>query len=429
VTVVVSGGRNVGVGRPRAGWPLRGLEYEQDHYPRSGVWDEQFSFSHSYTHIYKSQPWIFVLANKLARGIGRLPLKSYSLDLDTGERDRLRRHPLPILLSRPYPRGSRFRLVEHTIGSLAVFGNALWWKYRPSPGRAPVELWPLDWRRIVIRTGDTAPVEHFEYWASGGKVVMLPDDVVHFQFWSPEGITGTSPLEPLRSTLAIETAGREYAAASFRNAIRPSGALVSERGLNDTQKKELRKQIEATHSGTANAFRMMLLTGGLTWQTFSHTAEEGQTVEQRKLNQIEACAVYDIPPPLVAILDNATFSNITEQAKILYRDTFGPWLGLVEDTLGAQLLWGEPEFGESFCEFDLGEVLRADIDVRGTAYERMRSVRTPNEMRDLENLPRIDDPGADTIYVPLNYEGVGLEPQPTAPEQPAPARVPADRRQ
>ena len=174
---------------------------------------------------------------------------------------------------------------------------------------------------------------------------------------------------------------------------------------------------------------MMLLTGGLTWQTFSHTAEEGQTVEQRKLNQIEACAVYDIPPPLVAILDNATFSNITEQAKILYRDTFGPWLGLVEDTLGAQLLWGEPEFGESFCEFDLGEVLRADIDVRGTAYERMRSVRTPNEMRDLENLPRIDDPGADTIYVPLNYEGVGLEPQPTAPEQPAPARVPADRRQ
>ena len=53
------------------------------------------------------------------------------------------------------------------------------------------------------------------------------------------------------------------------------------------------------------------------------TAEEAQYIETRKLNREEVCAAYDVPPPVVHILDRATFSNITEQMRSMYRDTMG----------------------------------------------------------------------------------------------------------
>jgi phage portal protein BeeE len=57
------------------------------------------------------------------------------------------------------------------------------------------------------------------------------------------------------------------------------------------------------------------------------SAVDGELIELRKLNREEACAVYDMPPPMVQILDRATFSNIDEQHQMLYVDTLGPWLG------------------------------------------------------------------------------------------------------
>jgi HK97 family phage portal protein len=192
---------------------------------------------------------------------------------------------------------------------------------------------------------------------------------VHFEWWSPAGPRGTSPLEPLRQTLQLEDAGRRYATSSFANGIRPSGALVSPKPVIDEQREELKAEIEAIHGNPDNAFRMMLLDGGLDWKTFAHTAQEAQTIEHRKLNAIEACAVYDMPPPMVQILDKATYSNIDEQHQMLYMDSIGPYLGNIEETVAAQLLWGEPtlatavdadqnELEEVYTQFDMSELLR-----------------------------------------------------------------------
>jgi phage portal protein BeeE len=126
---------------------------------------------------------------------------------------------------------------------------------------------------------------------------------------------------------------------------------------------------------------MMLLDGGLDWKAFSHTSQEAQTIEHRKLNAIEACAVYDMPPTMVQILDHATFSNIDEQHRMLYQDTLGPVVVNLEATIGAQLLWGEPQLGvavdpedgeieNTLVAFDMDDVLRADIVKRAAAYRR-----------------------------------------------------------
>jgi HK97 family phage portal protein len=420
VTVVVSDGQAVPL-FDRKSWPLAGMEQTGRVTSARQLDLLGIDLKADYAAIYASQPWIYALVNKVTRNIARLPLRALREDPLTMHKEPLpRTHELPALISRPFPRGSKFRLVESVVGSLMIFGHALCWKYRPRPGMPPMELWPLDWSRVSIQAGKDVPIDFYEYRAARGAKALLPDDVVHFTWWSPMGLRGTSPLEPLRTTLLLEDAGRRYAVASFANGVRPSGALVTEKKLGPEAKAELRQQIESMYATPDSAFRMMLLDGGLDWKAFSHTSQEAQTIEHRKLNAIEACAVYDMPPPMVQILDHATFSNIDEQHRMLYQDTLGPVAVNLEETLGAQLLWGEPALGaaadpedgeieNTLLSFDFDDVLRADIVKRAAAYAAMRAAGgiTVNDLRRAEGKPEIDRPEANAVLIPLNMAAIG----------------------
>lgn len=372
---------------------------------------DSLGLNETYSRIYATQPWVGAVVNKLARGLARIPLKSYR-DLGEAEREYLRpratpAHPLPVLLSRPYPRGSRFKLTEFTVGQLAIYSKACWWKFRPGAGKAPVELWPMDWRYMTQTIGGKSGVEYFEYNGPAGKRRFLPDDIVLFEWWSPVGPAGTSPLEQLRLTLALEEAGRGYAVSSFAHGVRPSGAITTPATLEPEEKAELRAEINSLNAGTANAFRIALLDGGMDWKPFAHTAQEAETIEHRKLNREEVCGVYDVPPNAVQILDKATFSNITEQNKSLYRETMGPWAALLEDTIESQLIWGEPAFANTYTAFDFNQALETDLPQRAAAYRQMETILTANERRSLENRPPIgaaDDMAnpANGILYPLN---------------------------
>ena len=103
-----------------------------------------------------------------------------------------------------------------------------------------------------------------------------------------------------------------------------------------------------------------LLPPGLDWKPIGHTAVEAELIDQRRITREEVAAVYQIPPPMMGILDNATYSNIETQKEMAYSDALGPPLVLIEQTLTAALardLYGEDDV---YVEFDFGPVLRGD---------------------------------------------------------------------
>ncbi len=356
-----------------------------------------------YAEMYRSQIWVTVVVNKLARGIARLPLKVYR---DVGEeRMRVRSGGLVDLIDAPAPGWFPFRLKEATVADLLVHGNALWRIRRPRAGATPTGLNVVPWERVTVnKTADVFTIRH-----EGRTERVMAGDVVHFRWWSTGGAPdGMSPLEPLRNTLELEHEASTAALGGFRNKMRPGGALETDRTLEPDQKQELRDEIDLAYVGAANSGRPMLLDNGLKWVSHSQTNEAAQLVEHRKLTREEVAAALDIPPPLIGILDKATFSNISEQHRMLYMDTMGPPLALLEETIQAQLIRQVPEWDGVFCEFDLAEVMKGDVKERSEAYQRylQSGVMTPNELRRLENLPPVADPRADALLLPLNMQAV-----------------------
>lgn len=359
----------------------------------------------TYADLYQTQPWVYTLVGKLANAVARLPLKSYELDSQSGNRVRLRDHPLPMLLEAPSPRSTVFYLLQSIAASVLVYGNALVVTERAGTAN-PVGLWPVDWRYVTVRAGERDPVESYLYRPPNGKeVVWLPEEVMHFRLLALNNIVGVSPLMPLARTLILEDAAQRHMIATFRNGGRPSGAFVSEQPLRGPDFDRVKAEVQATYGGVDNSGRIALLHGGLDWKSISMNAVDAEVISLRKLNREEVAACYFTDPTQVGILDRATFSNVTEAHRSFYMDTLGPLLAMIESTVDAQMIRSAPAFDGTFVEFDLADVLKGDIETRFAAYMQATggvAFSTPNEVRRLENLPPVDDRGMDAVWAPMN---------------------------
>lgn len=375
----------------------------------------------SHDAIYRQQPWIRAIIDKLSHGIGRLPAKTFREATGTnGARARVRfgEHRGADLVHRPFAGGTPFLFWGRIVHDVAKEGRGYAVLLRPRPSAPPNEAVPVAFRCVRPKFGTNPDGSKvllaWEVSIGGVRRILHPDDVVVFQF--PSGI---SPLASLARTVAMEDASQRAAIASFSNGIRPSGIVSLDPGvlgqregkMTKTQLEYLRDELTTEHGGVDNRFRLAAINAAIRWTPLAHTAQEAEMIAHRKLNREEACGVYDMPPPVVHILDRATYSNIDEQHRMLYMDTMGPWLTMLEQTWNAAVYQHpahEADLGGVYLEFDLDGVLRGDLASRADAYTKLiRNGFTLNEIRGLENLPRIEHPLADAVFVPRDLLPIG----------------------
>lgn len=358
----------------------------------------------SYANLFATQWVIAAAVMRMLTWSVRVPLKVYRrTGDDSRERVREGDHPLAAAIASPWERGSRADLVQSLLGSLLVHGNSL--ERVLSGAGGSIRFDPILW-------GRAAPIKAFEKRISGWKVTedgaeesVPADQVVHLAWWSPLGPTGISPLQQLGTTVRIEEAAQRYQQGYLKNSARPPSYVKAPQGvaLDKETRDEIRASLDSL-AGAEAAGRPPLFPGGLEWLGISHNAHEAELIEQRKLTREEVAAVYQIPPPMMGILDKATYSNIETQREMSYTDSLGPPLVLIEQTLNAQLVRGLLREDDVYVEFDFGHVLRGDRlkEMQALRLAISSALMTPNEGRTALNLPQSDEEAAEALYLPAN---------------------------
>lgn len=341
----------------------------------------------AYSGIYSRQLWVYVVVSKLAKATARLPLPVY----ERNELDRPRRddHEMARLLSRPNPSMSGFDLWLWTSSTFDIYGDTFWFKRRQ--GGKVVGLFPLHPSSMTYDGGWTF---------DNGKLKMSDideNDLVIFRGFHPDNLDrGMSPLEPLRSTLENEWHARAATSSFWQRGARPGMALSHPGQLSEPAQNRLKAQMDSVAGGSDKTGVTIVLEEGMKPETMTLTAEEAQYIETRKLNREEVCAAYDVPPPVVHILDRATFSNITEQMRSMYRDTMAPRLKAFESAVEVGLRQAEWPDDDIYAEFLMDDVLRGDFETRQVALKAADHL-TLAEKRKIENLPFIE--GTDRIFL------------------------------
>lgn len=418
MTVVASGGELVNIARP-AVLPATQLRLSDNR-----VQD--------YATLVTTQPQVRTVIQFLARNIAQLGLPVYRRKSDV-DRERLSDHPLAQLIARPNSFTTRYRLFDSLVWDLAGFGNAFWLKTYAQGRHGVLRLPP----QMVTPTPPGASwmtVDSYRVRGNRGYRDFPAEEIVHFRGHNPtDPRWGSSPIESLRRTLAEESAAGIYREQLWRNGARISGylrrpAVGNQPGNAPHWSPEARARFkaewQAQYAGDGpQAGGTPILEDGMEFEKASVTPEQAQYIEARKLTREEVAAAYFIPPPMIGILDHATFSNITEQHKMLYQDCLGPWLEMIQEDIELQLLGDFPNSADVYVEFNMAEKLK------GSFEDQARSLQsavggpwmTRNEARGRMNLPQLEDPAADELVTPMNVTAGGLaSPNDTAPKSGAP---------
>jgi len=119
--------------------------------------------------------------------------------------------------------------------------------------------------------------------------------------------------------------------ALLQNSARPSGALtVKDSGtLSDENFNRLKAQIEEQYSGSSNAGRPMLLEGGLDWQQMGLSPTDMGIIEAKFSSARDVALAFGVPPQLLGIPGDNTYSNYAEARLAFWEDTALPLLQMI----------------------------------------------------------------------------------------------------
>jgi len=350
----------------------------------------------------------------IAEAAASIPLLLYD-----GEKE-IEHHPLLDLIAHPSPDQTSADFLESWYGFLLVAGNA----YVEAVGLSGRlrELHVLRPDRMKVIPGADGWPEAFEYSASGRSVRFEAEPVtgvrpiLHVRLFHPvNDHYGMSPIEAAANAIDIHNAAGSWNKALLDNAARPSGALIyaaKSGNLTGEQFARLRAELEEGFQGAKNAGRPLLLEGGLDWKALSLSPKDMDFVEAKHAAAREIALALGVPPMLLGIPGDNTYSNYQEAQRAFWRSTVLP---LVARMTKAFSSWLSPAYGG-------GVMLKADLDqVDGLSAEREALWARLNAATFLT----VNEKRAAVGYAPVDIPAPGATPEAKAGFDPSQPRVPA----
>ena len=338
--------------------------------------------------------------------------------------DELEDHPFLKLMKRPNPFESRHELLVRMYSFLLLAGQSY---LEPVllDGK-PRELFVLRPDRMTITPGPKGyPVEYIytvgqtkiKYPITGSLGKQLP--ILHVKEFHPtDDHYGFSPVEAAAISIDIHNQSNTFGKALLDNGARPSGALIYSGGegqadsLSDDQYVRLRKELEEKYAGAKNAGRPLLLEGGLDWKEMSLAPKDLEFSESKQQSARDIALAFGVPPQLLGIPGDNTYTNYSQAVRALYRQTVIPLVNHVTEDLTT---FFQPSYGDDFIiKTDL-DTLEALADERESLWKRVNEskVLTVDEKRDALGYETYT-PGSGLgakIYGPLNESPLSETPK------------------
>jgi HK97 family phage portal protein len=292
------------------------------------------------------------------------------------------------------------------------------WIERTVSGRIKA-IWPLNPDKVTVET--QGPRRVYKYHPdnkSRGVQVFEASEVIDL-VWSlnPDGLTARDPIATLKNVIGLYLAQESYAAKVFQNGGVPPLQAIGPTATVAGAKRASEDIIRQIFEDASNQNNILSLPIGFELKAVGFDPEKMQMVEGRLYQLNEIARIYNLPKVFLQDLTGGTYSNTEQQDLHFVKHSLTIWLELIEQELNLKLFSGGQK-PKRIAEFDVAGLLRGDFKSRmeGHASAIQNGIRTPNEVRRIENLPAM--PEGDNLMMQGATVPIGSQPVTLPVEQP-----------
>jgi len=390
------------------------------------------NFSKNIT-AYRNEVWVYACVYVIANTIAGLPWHLYKWKMKKGkfEKDIVSNDQIETLLEKPNykdPNSTFYSLIEWTVANLELIGNAYWLNNElygnPKKPKALINL--LSSKIRVIKGAEAGMISGYKFiTGTGNDLSYQPEVITHFRYMSPDNyFYGQSSFNPAIYSIDVIKEAQKTNLNMFKNGTMIDAYLETEQTLNQATYDRVKLQFKEKYMGSANAHKTPILEQGLKYNAITGNMKDLEYVNGIKLSREDICAVHGVPPLLVGILDQASYSNYETALKVFYYFTIIPKLHRLNEAITTIVQKFDSNL---YFEFDTSneEVLKENEEQKAKTAQIYFNMGVPfNKINQRLNLGFEDVEGGDIGYLPFSLQPANMvqtnsEPAP-ASANPAP---------
>ena len=240
-------------------------------------------------------------------------------------------------------------------------------------------------------------------------------DVVDVPFMRRScGLRHYGPISQASKAIQLAIAMNDYGSNFFAGGGVPPLSLEGPLPANGDAMKRATSDVMRSVESAKNASEpIFAIPAGYKLNAVGLDPAKGQMIEARRFQVEEIARAYQLPPVFLQDLTRATFSNAEQQDLHFVKHLIGQWAKALEDELNLKF-FGRNNNGR-YIEHNLDGLLRGDFKTRMEGYgiSIQNGIRTPDEVRGLENLPAIGGE-AEKLHIQGATVPLGSQPKPGA---------------
>jgi HK97 family phage portal protein len=271
-------------------------------------------------------------------------------------------------------------------------------------GNTVVRLIPLDSRKVTPKMNDDFTVRYEVQRPDGSIAMLAARDILHLADLAEDdhGLIGLSRVAKAKETLGLASQAQKAAARIFRNGVMAGGALMHPNKLNDEQIENIATSLQERYSGADNAHKWMVLEDGMKAEKWSATAADSELGKNRNHQIEEIARAFGVPRPLLMMDDTSWGSGIEQLGIFFVQYGLQHWFSIWEEGC-ANTLMSDRERQTMYIKFNERALLRGTLKDQADFFAKALGAggsapwMKPNEVRDLQELAKSDDPVAESL--------------------------------
>lgn len=255
--------------------------------------------------------------------------------------------------------------------------------------------------KVTIKQSSAGHLTYEVEQDNGTSRKLSAENVLHFKFFTQDGLVGTSPLYALKDELDIQKSGNKTLFNFFTRGVNGSGILkVQKSDLDKSAKEAIRTKFEEANgsSNGDNALRTIILDDTMDYKPIEINTDVLNLVNSNDWTTKQIAKVYGISTDRLGV--EAQHSSNVQSNMMYLQNTLIHYFKSFISEIGNKLISLE---NESILRFNPDRLMESDpqTTLENTVKAVQSTLMTINEGRAKLGLSPID--GGDRLLTSLNY--------------------------